>query len=724
MATAARSLGKQRKITFRLLLPLVLGLPPDEPALDLAADRFEDFVRALPDDVADDMRLLLNAVNWLSFFVYGRFPSLLSDGELADYVERLTDPEHEWPANPLRVLRKIFGHGVPSVLDLFRALREACTLAWYGTEESNAWTGFVPLWERPEVLEADPESATAAPYTRKNRSRLDVAALRAKRAHTTRKSGFFAEDGRPRVAIVGAGPAGAIVASVLAKDCDVAIFEAGPELSVREYAVDSMAAMALMYEKGLLYPSSDLDLRVLQARVVGGGSAVNEGVSVRPRGSTLDHWARMGATLDRGELNRGLDVAEKRQRFEPYARDRMTDPSLRFERGAKARRGVDVATLASDLATNASQHDGTMDDVIGERCLGCGYCNHGCRFGHHLSVDRTFLRDARAAGARVWANTPVSHVVTARGPGVSVSGIRLDRRTRDTIVHADAVVLAAGALGSPALMVRSVGRSAKLRCLPANLAGHFGGGLGFNYGTPVVARWNDALPRPGYDGLQVAFVATKAGDEAFILENGFLPPGVMAPVVPGVGPEHLRWMRAFGRLGMCVNTIGGHNDGKVGADGGVKYRIGEDAMGTIHESLATMIDIYLHADAGEVGLSGLLRVDGVPHTFGPESKGDVRGIVERLRRLAPSVENLALASGHPQGGLCLNDRPEDGAVGPDFRVHGVDNLFVADASLFPTTITVNVQWLVMGLAWSAARAIREQVVGPAVQARSSRLAVV
>ncbi len=723
MAQRASKLGKQRKITFRRMLPLLLGLPESEAAaLDLATDRFEDFVRALPDDVSGDMRLLLDAINWLAVTVYGRFPSLLSEDELADYVERLGDPEHEWEANPLRVLRKLFGDSIPGILDITRALREAATLAIYGTAESNAWTGFVPLWERKDVLEADPASAKAAPYTRKKRSRIDVPAVRKMREHSTRKSGFFADDGRKKVAIVGAGPAGAIVAAQLAPDCDVAIFEAGPELSVREYAVDSMAAMALMYEKGLLYPSKDLDLRVLQARVVGGGSAVNEGVSVRPRGTTLDHWARMGAPLDRQQLNRGLDVSEQRQRFAPYARDRMTDSSLRFEQGCLARAGVNVARLASDLATNASQHDGTMDDVIGERCLGCGYCNHGCRFGHHLSVDRTFLRDARAAGAKVWANTPVSHVVVARGQGTSVSGIRLGRGARDTIVHADAVVLAAGALGSPALMVRSVGRSAKLRCLPANRAGHIGGGLGFNYGTPVVARWNDALPRPGYDGLQVAFVATKAGDETFILENGFLPPGVMAPVVPGIGPEHLRWMRDFGRLGMCVNTIGGHNDGRIDAMGKVQYRIGDEAMGTIHESLATMIDIYLHAGAGEVGLSGLLRNAGVPHTFGQGSKGDVRGIVERLQRLAPSAENLALASGHPQGGLCLNESADKGAVGTDFRLHGVDNLFVADASLFPTTITVNVQWLVMGLAWSAGQAIRDQVLGRG--GRSSRLAVV
>ena len=702
--------GQGRGKTLALLMPKVLGLSDDDAALiPHAVARMDAFVRSLRRPQANQLRLLFDGINLLCLSQYARLPRHLSEEELDDYADRLADPEHNWPRNVLDGLGRAFGNAVPSVRDLARALKEACALAWYGLPETNAHTGFVPLWQRPDVLAEDPESADATPYTTADRRLPLTERVLEVRAVSTARSGFFAEDGRPKVAIIGAGPAGCIVAAELAATCDVAIFEAGPELKPRDFPIDAMAAMALVYERSLLYPSKDLDLRILQARVVGGGSAVNEGVAVRPRSSTLDHWARHGASLDRRLLDEGLAVAERRQRFAPYARDRLTTASERGELGAR-RAGLAVDLLRSDLATNLSQHDEGLPDVIGSRCLGCGYCNHGCRFGHHLSVDRTFLADARKAGAQLHARTPVRRVVVKGGGSTRATGIKLDQPGSGTFVPCDAVVLGCGALGSAPLLVRSLAHSPALGVLPTARAGRIGAGLGFNYGTPVFARWADDLPRPGYDGLQVGFIATKPGDDTFILENGFLPPSVLAPVVPGWGREHHRWMGEFGHFGMCVNTIGGHSEGRIDGEGQISYRIGPDAMGTIHESLAAMVNLYLHASADEVALSGLVRTDGRPKSFGPDFLGREREIRARVEQLAPTAEHLSLGSGHPQGGLSMNRDPARGAVGEDFRLHGVDNLFVADASIFPTTLTVNVQWLVMGLAWSAAQAIRAQVV--------------
>ena len=44
-------------------------------------------------------------------------------------------------------------------------------------------------------------------------------------------------------------------------------------------------------------------------------------------------------------------------------------------------------------------------------------------------------------------------------------------------------------------------------------------------------------------------------------------------------------------------------------------------------------------------------------------------------------------------------------VDGDFRVDGFDNVFVADASLFPSTITVNPQWTIMAMSSLAAKSV-------------------
>ncbi|HSP87022.1 MAG TPA: GMC family oxidoreductase, partial [Ignavibacteriaceae bacterium] len=59
---------------------------------------------------------------------------------------------------------------------------------------------------------------------------------------------------------------------------------------------------------------------------------------------------------------------------------------------------------------------------------------------------------------------------------------------------------------------------------------------------------------------------------------------------------------------------------------------------------------------------------------------------------------ITLGTGHPQGGNILSGNKEKGVVNPEFKVFGFDNLYLCDASVFPTSLGVNPQLTVMGLA--------------------------
>jgi choline dehydrogenase-like flavoprotein len=79
--------------------------------------------------------------------------------------------------------------------------------------------------------------------------------------------------------------------------------------------------------------------------------------------------------------------------------------------------------------------------------------------------------------------------------------------------------------------------------------------------------------------------------------------------------------------------------------------------------------------------------------------------VDRLDEYVKQSRYLSIGSGHPQGGNALSADPRKGVVDPSFRVHGFENLFVCDASVFPTATTVNPQLTVMALADYAAPGI-------------------
>ena len=106
--------------------------------------------------------------------------------------------------------------------------------------------------------------------------------------------------------------------------------------------------------------------------------------------------------------------------------------------------------------------------------------------------------------------------------------------------------------------------------------------------------------------------------------------------------------------------------------------------------------------------------------------------LDALPSLLRDNSDLSVNSVHPQGGNALSRDELKGVVDEHFRVHGLDNVFVCDASVFPSPITVNPQMTVMALARYAAddvagrprapggsgrsRAARAQAGSPTVQA--------
>ena len=708
-------LSARAQVVVRMLMPTMLGLDEaldGEPArIDHAVQRLSAFFASLdrPDTSAPhvtQLGLLLDAMYRLYELEYLQKPEHFSVERQREVVGALFEPEHDLLGEALQWVKVHLGDPIFTQRDLARAIREMISLAYYSDPRNYDVTGYTAIWNRPEILREAPELRAPA-------SDLDPAAIAAShRVGADRPSAqIFANDGRPRVAVIGSGAGGAVLAAALAatKKYDVAVLEAGPRFAPHEYPLDTMSAMSLLFEDGIQTVTKNLDVQLLRGRAFGGSTILTSGMTIRPRPATLADWQTRG--LDLPAMNAALDGVQRRLRIETIEHDLVCDPGERWRRGGEALAEQIMFQVPQALvATRAAQHVGNPNpnpDKRGERCLGCGMCNYGCHFGHKLSMDLTYLLDAERDGARVHQNLAVDRLVsTLDDDGVARVRALALRRDADANIDVDYVVLAAGAVGSAALLLRSL-EQASMAWLPARA--HFGAGLGFNYGATAIARFADVPARPGDAGIQISYVATKPTDERFVLESAFVPPGLMSTLVPGVGPDHRRFMRDYRKLGMCVNTIGSPQTGSVDRDGNVSYLLGEDELGVIHRTLALIVRMYLRGGAVEVGLSGVRTDDDAAARFHPGDERDPETLYDRLRTVAPDADYLMLASAHPQGGLRLGKSDADGAVGPDFRVHGVANLFTADASLFPSTIVVNPQWTVMALAQVASASVMSTI---------------
>jgi choline dehydrogenase-like flavoprotein len=118
-------------------------------------------------------------------------------------------------------------------------------------------------------------------------------------------------------------------------------------------------------------------------------------------------------------------------------------------------------------------------------------------------------------------------------------------------------------------------------------------------------------------------------------------------------------------------------------------------MSLIQRGLGVLSDICWAS--GAVGI--LPGLHGVPELI--ESKAEAE--ILRTKKLVPA--DTVSAANHAFGTTRMSRHPEDGAVDEDGRLHGLDNLYVADTGIFPGSPAVNPMLTVMALADRIARGI-------------------
>jgi choline dehydrogenase-like flavoprotein len=503
--------------------------------------------------------------------------------------------------------------------------------------------------------------------------------------------------------VVGSGSAGAVVARRLVEDqgWDVALVESGdyvpeglagaqPHLKARQKAHDELEALELYYKHAGLQLTSGHSMFVFQAECLGGTSVVNNAVCFRMPPAVRAQWAgEFGIPWTGAELDAAYDRIAADVDIRPT--DQVTDFLNRT--GEFLRSGA--AALARPLVpcdVNIS-HD--------PRCEGCGYCNLTCALVRKKSVLQTML-PAAAAAARgrltVYTGRKALKIVGDAPAGrLRAQGVLLRTRTPPFgygAVRAKRVVVCAGAVGSSALLERTD------RLNESDLP--IGERFSFNFGSPVHGDFEQEVR--AYDGLQIAHYYRPPAGEGYVIETWFNPPAMQTLALPGWMDTLQANVSRYRHLACAAPLVGSSTESRIDAhwngDGeDIRVRLLQEDLDRLKEGLAATCELFFASQpAPRRVLLGTLDDWEV-------KAQDFRARIEGIR----SFDEIQIGTGHPQGGNCMGVRdggPESRAVvGPDFRVHGTDRLFVVDASVFPTSLGVNPHWTVMALAELAAKAI-------------------
>jgi choline dehydrogenase-like flavoprotein len=484
------------------------------------------------------------------------------------------------------------------------------------------------------------------------------------------------------VCIVGSGAGGAIVAYELAQHgLEVLVLERGRYVEPRSFDDNEVGMIGKLYADGVMQQTEDFNFTVLQGSCVGGSTTVNNAVCFRPPEPVLRRWndpKTNDAGLDLAGLIESVKHIEDFLPVTPQPEDVLNPSWRRYEEGA-IRAGLSPASLKVGVV-NANIHE----------CLGCGYCNIGCAYGHKLSMlDRVLPagQKAKRGRLRIVADCEVERIRTVSGRREHVDGLVAKLREGPRVrVTADRYVLSAGAVGSSYLLLRSHAATG----LPV------GRRLCFNMGAPLTAEFEDV--QQAYAGLQISHYGIPR-DNGFVFETWFNPPVAQALNMPGWFEQHFENMRRYpylGAVGVLVGTEGNARVKQALTGGpGIDYTPAKRDLTTLARGLRMLGEILFAGGAQRV----------MVNSWGYEELTN-RGQLEWIDQIALEPGYLALGTGHPQGGNAMSRDPRKGVVGPDFRVHGYDNLYIADASVIPTSLTVNPQLTVMGLAHHAAQQMK------------------
>jgi len=574
-------------------------------------------------------------------------------------------PFYRWPRERrIRVMAAWSTSRLTFRRQLFQMFKRLSLLAFLGDTEAD---GSNPVW--PEIGYPGPVSAPSPIPKPIRTTTLD--------GDTTLTCDAV---------VVGSGAGGGVVAAELAAaGKDVIVLEEGGYYNEADFNQLELAMMRKLYYQGGFAATADGAIALIAGGCLGGGTVVNYTTSFRTPDWLRDEWAQQHglpafvtdeftASLDAVYERLGVNVDHSRV----SARERV------LERGLQ-RLGWHAGSMPRNV-------QGCSQD---ERC---GFCGYGCQIGAKQSTLKTYLMDAYQRRARIVVRCAVDRVIIENGRAVGVRAtVRQPEMPAFTlIVRSGAVVAAAGAIATPALLLRSGVRS------PA-----VGRWLRLHPATAVSGIFDETI-RPWEGTLQAVysdeFVDLDGKHFGPKIESAPLHPALLALVTPWREPDHYgKLMRELPKLSLTGILLRDSGAGRVTVRDGtarVDYRLSRQDLTHMRKGIEAGARILEAAGAREIFTSQAAYV-----AYRPGQSGGIEAFMDEVDRHGYGPGQIGYVSFHQMGSCRMGNDSQTSVIGADHQAHAVNGLFVADGSAFPSASGVNPMITIMAMAHRASRFI-------------------
>ena len=678
-------------------------LKRDDPDYDPVA-AYAEFAYASGDEFLDSMKRLIDFLNVL--------PTLTRTFATRYGLPARLQLRRFHPDDANRYFLFLRDSSLRPLRNIFSGAKFIGTAPIY-TNEKVAWK--VMRYPGPWVLDpAKPTADRARPTSFDMAKETDdnVALLRRRVvAHDALRSGIEAAGVVPGsehlvletdVVVVGSGAGGSFVAAEVAARTRqrVLVLEKGDFIDPSEFVQRERLMMPRVFDNEFSVIEvfdrtiPTVSTAVVTGKLVGGSATINHALAFEPPRPVIRDWReRHGATFGYDDLEPHLAAIRRLLHITPVPEAQISGSNLMLRRGVRA--------------LGMPHHGPAVRNA--HQCIGCGFCDLGCRYNRKLTPLNVVLPIAVRHGAQVIADCRADALVLEKLPGdgrdgrthrvTGIVGWLTDSRgtARERVeIRARRVVLAAGPFGSPRILMAS-----RVPALRAARGAERAVGTRFSTHATVTLHgdFDEALypsaatPPMGYFVKKYEVDDQAQADPArdhvrYALEGLLHHPLAHAQLMPYESAEgHQAFMKRFNQTMTLAVMLRDQPVGRVLARG-FEYELAEQDHPAWLDALRTGSRIMFAAGARRV-------------FFNSHRPLILTGPADIDTVLSPALaadQRIQITSGHPMGGCALGgDRRRD-VVDSQGRSWDVDGLYVADSSILPTSLGVNPCYTVFALA--------------------------
>jgi choline dehydrogenase-like flavoprotein len=498
------------------------------------------------------------------------------------------------------------------------------------------------------------------------------------------------------VMIIGSGAGGGISAEELSKaGLNVIIVEMGSLKSSTDFTMEEKTAYPNLYQESAARRTKDKAISVFQGRTVGGSTTVNWTTSIRTPEQTQKYWREhFGVKLDGDDtLLPHFEKAEKRLNITQW--------------------------LVPPNANNAALQEGCeklgwKSTIIHRNVNGCanlGYCGMGCPINAKQSMLVTTIPGALDNKAKLVSNVYVQKFNFSKGKVLNVEAVTIDRdfqrrKSVKVTITAKHYILSAGAIGSPAILLRSnvpdpSDRLGKFTFLhPVVISGAL---------MPNEVNAHSGAPQSVYSD-EFLWKHGPSGKAGYKLEVPPVHPLLIGTKLIGYGEQHAAMMKQFNNIqahialmrdGFHPQSVGGTVELSKYGDPILDYPITDYLWDGIRRAHLSMAELQF-----EVGAKIVYPIH--KKASGYTSFKSAKAAINAL-----PFENYwsSVVSAHVMGGCNMGEDERNSVVNSYGDHHQLENLSVFDGSVFPTSLGANPQLSIYGLVYRNVERLKKRLVG-------------